>query len=262
LLLVERTISGRMGGILSGQTFGDDLRSSSTAFDSTPNSPELQQSRPIFQYTHSASSLHSVVEEDAETLDPALFSREDSEPTSDPTSTLADLELDPSFRSVASDDEAGDAALPTEGTVRRGKRSMRERVDLVLTESGASTKGGEEESLGDYGVSGRYAPTQSSFVRPSCAKLTLLCSLTQTSGLDLAAELGRAEIDVEEGGLRKLEKGDEGESLRAEIKNLRDANRALTLYTSKILDRILSMDGYEGAAFVSFPLYQVTSICV
>lgn len=35
-------------------------------------------------------------------------------------------------------------------------------------------------------------------------------------------------------------------ALRAEVKNLKDANRALTLYTSKILDRILSMDGYEG----------------
>lgn len=34
------------------------------------------------------------------------------------------------------------------------------------------------------------------------------------SGLDLAAELGRAEGDaVEEGGLRRLEKGDDGEGV-------------------------------------------------
>lgn len=34
-------------------------------------------------------------------------------------------------------------------------------------------------------------------------------------------------------------------ALRAEVKALKDANKALTLYCSKILDRIMSIDGFE-----------------
>ncbi|RSH87280.1 hypothetical protein EHS25_003189 [Saitozyma podzolica] len=63
------------------------------------------------------------------------------------------------------------------------------------------------------------------------------------SGLDLAAELGRAEVDLEGGEMRVLGKGDEGEALRAEVKQLREANKALTLYCSKEgFEHILSVD--------------------
>ena len=71
------------------------------------------------------------------------------------------------------------------------------------------------------------------------------------SGLDLAAELGRAEADLDGSQMRVLGKGDEGEgeylpiawlmdgvALRAEVKNLREANKALTLYCSKVSSRI------------------------
>lgn len=68
--------------------------------------------------------------------------------------------------------------------------------------------------------------------------------------MDLAAELGRAEADVGEGGLRKLDKGDDGDALRAEVKSLKEANKALALYTSKILDRILCA---SAAATFLFP---------
>lgn len=71
------------------------------------------------------------------------------------------------------------------------------------------------------------------------------------SGMDLAAELGRAEVNVAEGQLRTLDKGDDGDALRAEVKSLKEANKALALYTSKILDRILCE---SFASFVIMPV--------
>ncbi|KAF9240883.1 hypothetical protein BU15DRAFT_73743 [Melanogaster broomeanus] len=101
-------------------------------------------------------------------------------------------------------------------------------------------------------------------------------------GLDLAAELGRAEnkdilsgdsID-ERSGLnakgrknkgsteaRKVsssEPHDQGlpssdvEALRIEVKSLRDANKALSLYASKILDRIIAEDAFEHVLAVDY----------
>lgn len=70
--------------------------------------------------------------------------------------------------------------------------------------------------------------------------------LLHCSGLDLAAELGRAEASLGEGQLRRLEKGDDGDALRAEVKSLKEANKALALYTSKILDRILCTWGRDA----------------
>jgi hypothetical protein len=92
-------------------------------------------------------------------------------------------------------------------------------------------------------------------------------------GLDLAAELGRAENkDILEGNAaestdrsvlssrgKKGKKHDrrnsaEGEAsvtsndidvLRTEVKSLKDANKALSLYASKIIDRIISQEGFE-----------------
>lgn len=96
-------------------------------------------------------------------------------------------------------------------------------------------------------------------------------------GLDLAAELGRAENkDMLEGqpedvsgppkdkrgkkGVsesRKVSAADPGmertdslnlnevDTLRNEIKSLKDANKALSLYASKIIDRIIAQEGFE-----------------
>ncbi|RXK37059.1 hypothetical protein M231_05647 [Tremella mesenterica] len=71
------------------------------------------------------------------------------------------------------------------------------------------------------------------------------------SGLDLAAELGRAEA-AQGGEMRVLGKGDEGEALRAEVKQLREANKALTLYCSKIIDRIIAQEGFEQILSVDY----------
>lgn len=106
-------------------------------------------------------------------------------------------------------------------------------------------------------------------------------------GLDLAAELGRAENkDILEGRAsldndsapsnvksrkksstetgRKVSSGESAsnldsshsqtdiESLRSEVKSLKDANRALSLYASKIIDRIISQEGFEHVLAVDY----------
>ena len=94
-------------------------------------------------------------------------------------------------------------------------------------------------------------------------------------GLDLAAELGRAEnkdilqddtVDVSgpprdkrgkkgvsesrkvsgtDPGMERTDSVNEVDSLRNEIKSLKDANKALSLYASKIIDRIIAQEGFE-----------------
>ncbi|KAF8507145.1 hypothetical protein F5888DRAFT_1630194 [Russula emetica] len=98
-------------------------------------------------------------------------------------------------------------------------------------------------------------------------------------GLDLAAELGRAENkDILEGhpvdvsGPPKDKRGKKGVSesrkvsaadpgmertdslneLRNEIKSLKDANKALSLYASKIIDRIIAQEGFEHVLAVDY----------
>ncbi|KZP31219.1 hypothetical protein FIBSPDRAFT_925923 [Athelia psychrophila] len=102
-------------------------------------------------------------------------------------------------------------------------------------------------------------------------------------GLDLAAELGRAEnkdiLDGEpvedhdrsvlntkgkrgkKGSMDTRKASDnfelggvssDGDALRAEVKSLKDANKALSLYASKIIDRIISQEGFEHVLAVDF----------
>ncbi|KAJ8521422.1 hypothetical protein ONZ45_g1868 [Pleurotus djamor] len=97
-------------------------------------------------------------------------------------------------------------------------------------------------------------------------------------GLDLAAELGRAENkDILEGnqlddsrGLGKGKRSKKGsdrkvsgesaiglsssevETLRTEVKSLKDANKALSLYASKIIDRIVAQGGFERVLAVDY----------
>lgn len=98
-------------------------------------------------------------------------------------------------------------------------------------------------------------------------------------GLDLAAELGRAENkDILEGradddsgplkekrekkvssesrkveaGMEPHSAGTEVDTLRSEIKSLKDANKALSLYASKIIDRIIAQEGFEHVLAVDY----------
>lgn len=96
-------------------------------------------------------------------------------------------------------------------------------------------------------------------------------------GLDLAAELGRAQ-NKDGGSIEdpvfnpKGKKGKKGtadsrkasdafdiggaplevDALRTEVKSLKDANKALSLYASKIIDRIISQEGFEHVLAVDF----------
>ncbi|KAJ1302699.1 hypothetical protein OPQ81_003014 [Rhizoctonia solani] len=86
-------------------------------------------------------------------------------------------------------------------------------------------------------------------------------------GLDLAAELGRAEIVRLEDDLQPREpeqteapKEDEAmkaikaelEALKGEIKTLKEENKGLTLYASKIIDRIIAQEGFEHILAVDY----------
>ena len=86
-------------------------------------------------------------------------------------------------------------------------------------------------------------------------------------GLDLAAELGRAEnkdsYDPPGRRSRKTSSADrkpsagsapqpEVDALRNEVKVLKDANKALSLYASKILDRIIATEGFEHVLAVDY----------
>jgi hypothetical protein len=101
-------------------------------------------------------------------------------------------------------------------------------------------------------------------------------------GLDLAAELGRAENkDILEGnggpvadnasprkkgrksGIRSVSLSSAGvlepksaandiDALRNEVKSLKDANKALSLYASRIIDRIIAQEGFEHVLAVDY----------
>jgi hypothetical protein len=86
-------------------------------------------------------------------------------------------------------------------------------------------------------------------------------------GLDLAAELGRAENkdSYDPPGRRSRKASSAGrkpstgsgpqpevDALRSEVKVLKDANKALSLYASKILDRIIATEGFEHVLAVDY----------
>ena len=117
---------------------------------------------------------------------------------------------------------------------------------------------------------GRHArrPGNTGSVSHSPARGETLADLPITGpGLDLAAELGRAEnkdpYDPSTRRSRKTSSADrkpsagngpqpETDVLRNEIKVLKDANKALSLYASKILDRIIATEGFEHVLAVDY----------
>ncbi|ODO09861.1 hypothetical protein I350_02083 [Cryptococcus amylolentus CBS 6273] len=75
-------------------------------------------------------------------------------------------------------------------------------------------------------------------------------------GSHLAAEIGRAQETRE---LGVVEEGDEDEALRNEVKHLREAHKALSLYCSKIIDRIIAQEGFEQILSVDYKTRRVGS---
>ncbi|KAI0068386.1 hypothetical protein BV25DRAFT_1846401 [Artomyces pyxidatus] len=152
---------------------------------------------------------------------------------------------------------------------------------------------GDPQSLAASNRSARHTRHNrrhgSSASRSPTARGESLADLPITGpGLDLAAELGRAQNkDILEGRAvddrdrsvvnksgkrgkkgssdsnRKLSFSEPGaiepsgsandvDSLRTEIKSLKDANKALSLYASKIIDRIISQEGFEHVLAVDY----------
>ncbi|KAG0708976.1 hypothetical protein DFH29DRAFT_889970 [Suillus ampliporus] len=166
------------------------------------------------------------------------------------------------------------------GSLRSTGRSVLDRVEEEMTEDDdlEQRRGADSPSSHRHGRHGRRNDSASH--SPSRApRGESLADLPITGpGLDLAAELGRAEnkdilsgdsIDSDRSllskGRRKRGSTDtrkvssdipdsnpDLEALRSEVKTLKDANKALSLYASKIIDRIIAQEGFEHVLSVDY----------
>ena len=162
--------------------------------------------------------------------------------------------------------------LVEEDSMAPGDDDETEQDTLVHDDSGSvtSSKGGRDGGR-RAGRGGRRANKSRS---PPPKGESLAGLPVAGPGLDLAAELGRAENSVtfdgtgetfngrdrsasntnaksrkkrESTGEGKVSASDWGnvDFLQKEVKSLKDANKALALYASKILDRIIAKEGFE-----------------
>ncbi|THV04821.1 hypothetical protein K435DRAFT_774138 [Dendrothele bispora CBS 962.96] len=172
------------------------------------------------------------------------------------------------------DDERADA-----GSLRSTGRNTLDRVEEEQGDSLVGSLGQELERSGDLqdtdSVSSRHRSRPgrkrgaSTSHSPTGNKGESLADLPITGpGLDLAAELGRAENSAilagngeedndrglsprkkknrdRKGGMDASVSTSDVTALRSEVKQLKDANKALSLYASKIIDRIIAQEGFE-----------------
>ncbi|TBU34582.1 hypothetical protein BD311DRAFT_746412 [Dichomitus squalens] len=229
ILLREKTLNGQFDVLRMGGATATEPSDSSEAGDDDDN--------------RDAESLLSRNTSSRSVLDPVDERDERTEPEPD---------LDPEFQQDELERERKDTESPARGNPRRGGRR---RTTSTNSRSSPVPRG---ESLANLPITG--------------------------PGLDLAAELGRAENkDLVEGRAsldtdrsvinpkgkrgrknseRKVSSKSEGaeitgspddiEVLRSEVKNLKDANKALSLYASKIIDRIISQEGFEHVLAVDY----------
>ncbi|EPQ60705.1 hypothetical protein GLOTRDRAFT_124457 [Gloeophyllum trabeum ATCC 11539] len=193
------------------------------------------------------------------------------------------------------DDELPDSSEVDQGSLRSSARSRLDKVEeiaeeetleaelersLVPDESEAAAQSARKRGHR------RGASTSSKSHSPGPRGESLADLPITGPGLDLAAELGRAENkDILEGNAiddrdrsvvngkpskrskkssteasRKAStSGDAAETiptdldtLRNEVKSLKDANKALSLYASKIIDRIIAQEGFEHVLAVDY----------
>ncbi|TCD69974.1 hypothetical protein EIP91_005563 [Steccherinum ochraceum] len=148
--------------------------------------------------------------------------------------------------------------------------------------TGEAADADEDEEMQARNPRSRHSRKRSSVIAPRGESLANL-PITGP-GLDLAAELGRAENkDILDGhpalesekpvittkNKKKSKKGSSDrkissmsepsmdpptdlDALRNEVKSLKDANKALSLYASKIIDRIISQEGFEHVLAVDY----------
>lgn len=150
---------------------------------------------------------------------------------------------------------------------------MDEKNDQILDEDESADADSNVERTRAGGRKGRRAPMVS---HSPVRKGESLADLPVAGpGLDLAAELGRAEnlaflegqaqpsdsrgtivpskgklgkkksIDQKNLATPPVSAGGDVDALRNEVKSLKDANKALSLYASKIIDRIIAQEGFE-----------------
>lgn len=191
----------------------------------------------------------------------------------------------PSSASGVEDDEENMTDENDVGSLRSNARSTLDRVE---EEAGEDTLGHSldlHRSDSPRRPHGRHARRTGSATHSPASppRGESLADLPITGpGLDLAAELGRAEnrdnllgepVDersvLNAKGRRKKSSADAGkvstseshdqlsssndiEALRVEVKSLRDANKALSLYASKIIDRIIAEEGFEHVLAVDY----------
>lgn len=190
-------------------------------------------------------------------------------------------------------DDDGDGA--DVGSLRSTTRSTLDRVDEEQPEDSLdqelqrSLEPLDSESISSHNArtrQGRKRGASTSHSPSGAPRGESLADLPITGpGLDLAAELGRAENkDILEGNIiddsdrsvlnksKRARKDSHGknlptsvsgghevsasthdiDALRAEVKGLKDANKALSLYASKIIDRIISQEGFEHVLAVDY----------
>ncbi|KAG7450399.1 uncharacterized protein BT62DRAFT_1072482 [Guyanagaster necrorhizus] len=190
------------------------------------------------------------------------------------------------------DDNDNDADSTDVGSLRSNGRSTLERVDeeqvshlTFEQELERSLEPRDTDSVSSRnGRTTKHGRSRGASHSPSSGpRGESLADLPITGpGLDLAAELGRAEnkdilsgdaIDdrdrsVSNNKAKQPKKGSEGrnvsmsddndgsssdlDALRTEVKVLKDANKALSLYASKIIDRIISREGFEHVLAVDY----------
>jgi len=198
---------------------------------------------------------------------------------------------------ASDEDEDEDSARNTDvRSLRSSAKSTLDRVEEELSES-ASEQEVDPDIEGDSGFPTPRIPNRPARKRTSSSSSVprgeSLADLPITGpGLDLAAELGRAEnkdiLDghsVEERPIdntrtkrsranthgRKVSSGEAGglepspslndiDALRNEVKSLKDANKALSLYASKIIDRIISQEGFEHVLAVDYDKEPTTAV--
>ena len=191
----------------------------------------------------------------------------------------------PSSVSGVEDDEDDMTDENDVASLRSNARSTLDRVEEEAGEDALSRSPDRHRSDSPRRPYGRHARRAGSAThsptRPPRGESLADLPITGP-GLDLAAELGRAEnrdnllgeaIDdrsvLNARGRRKkgstdAKKASTSEShdqvsstndievLRIEVKSLRDANKALSLYASKIIDRIIAEEGFEHVLSVDY----------
>lgn len=234
ILLRERTLNGQFDVLKMG---GTSISEASSADDEEADVDDNRDAESLLSRNTGRSSTLDRVEELAE----------EHEQEQDP-------ELDPSFKHESSPEPLQSPEPEDEESQARNARSRHSRKR-------SSVSAPRGESLANLPITG--------------------------PGLDLAAELGRAENkDILEGRTaldndrsiinpksKKSKKGADSNrkissasepgvehtpsdgdlaALRNEVKSLKDANKALSLYASKIIDRIISQEGFEHVLAVDF----------